>query len=55
MIVYECVKVLLRFFSLGRKVSLLSLVHKITTPNENNHTFSTFINGGKKYVDKKRT
>jgi hypothetical protein len=55
MTVYGSVKVLLRFFSFGRKVSLLSLVHKITTPNENNHTFGTFINGGKKYVDKKRT
>ena len=46
---------MLRFFSLGRKVSLLSLVHKITKPNENKHTFGTFINGGNKYVDKKRT
>ena len=55
MTIYGSVKVLLRFFSLGRKVSLLSLVHKITTTSENNHSLGTFINGGKKYVDKKRT
>ncbi len=49
------VKITLRFFPFGRKVSLLSLVHKITTPNANKQSFGTFINGGKKNVDKKRT
>ncbi len=44
---YANVKVTLRFFRFIRKVRMISFVHKITTPIEQNeNSFGTHINGG---------
>ena len=44
---YVSVKVMLRFFRFTGKVRMISFVHKITTPIEQNkNSFGTHINGG---------
>ena len=44
---YVSVKVMLRFFRFSGKVRMISFVHKITTPIEQNeNSFGTHINGG---------
>lgn len=44
---YVSVKVTLRFFRFTGKVRMISFVHKITTPIEQNKSsFGTHINGG---------